>query len=210
MEYDSYAKENGKYQIHSLYFDDYKDSCARENVAGEGKRFKYRIRYYGTDSDKLWLEKKEKQNSYCYKQKCPLSPAEYQSLMDGNAMDVFWNTEEQLLKELCINMITRRFVPRVIITYEREAFVEIISNIRITIDYHISASEEIEKFLDGDYFNIPVLEKERHVLEVKFDEILPSYVKAALQGNILKQQSFSKYYLGRIAIQEKKKYSKIM
>ena len=40
LERDSYAVENGKYLIHSLYFDNYKDTCARENVAGEGKSFK--------------------------------------------------------------------------------------------------------------------------------------------------------------------------
>lgn len=97
-----------------------------------------------------------------------------------------------------------------IVSYEREAFVEIISNVRITMDYNISASDEIERFLKGDYLKIPVLERKKHVLEVKFDDVLPSYMKAILQSNILEQQSFSKYYLGRIAVQENKKYSKIM
>lgn len=210
LAHDSYAGENGRYEIHSLYFDDYKDDCARENVAGEGKRFKYRIRYYGNNSDQLWLEKKEKLNNYCHKRQCPVSVGDYQSIMEGKAMDVFWNTKEQLLKELCIDIVTKRFLPRVIINYEREAFVEIIANVRITLDYNISASDEIQRFLTGDYIKIPVLERKKHVLEVKFDDVLPSYIKAVLRGNILVQRSFSKYYLGRIAIQEKKKYSKVM
>lgn len=210
LAHDSNADENGKYEIHSLYFDDYKDTCARLNVSGEGKRFKYRIRYYGTDSRRLWLEKKEKVNSYCYKRKCALSLKEYYMILEGRAMDVFWSTEEKLLKEFCIDIATRRFLPRVIINYEREAFVENITNIRVTLDYNISASDEIERFLSGDYRKIPVLEKKKHVLEVKFDDILPSYIKAVLRGNILLQSSFSKYYLGRIAIQEKKKYNKTM
>ena len=210
LQMDPYAGENGKYVIHSLYFDDYKDTCARENVAGEGKRFKYRIRYYGDDSGRLWLEKKEKQNSYCHKRKCPVSLEEYGLFIEGNSSEVFWNTKEQLLKEFCIDIITGGFRPKVIVSYEREAFVEIISNVRITMDYNISASDEIERFLKGDYLKIPVLERKKHVLEVKFDDVLPSYIKAILQSNILKQQSFSKYYLGRTAVQEKKKYSKIM
>lgn len=208
LSYDSYADENGKYEIHSLYFDDYKDTCARLNVFGEGKRFKYRIRYYGDNSGRLWLEKKEKLNSYCYKRKCALLLEGYHLIIEGRAMDVFWNTKEQLIKEFCIDIVNRRFLPRVIINYEREAFVESIANIRITLDYNISASEEIERFLSGDYVKIPVLEKNKHVLEVKFDDILPSYIKAVLRGNILVQRSFSKYYLGRIAIQEKNKYNK--
>lgn len=179
-------------------------------MAGEGKRFKYRIRYYGNNSDRLWLEKKEKLNSYCHKRQCAVSSEEYRSIIEGKALDVFWSTKEPLLKEFCTDIVTKRFVPRVIIDYEREAFVETIANVRITLDYNISASDEIEQFLSGAYLKIPVLEKKKHVLEVKFDDVLPSYIKAVLQGNILIQRSFSKYYLGRIAIQEKKKYNKTM
>ncbi len=208
LAHDSYAGESGKYEIHSLYFDDYKDRCARENVAGEGKRFKYRIRYYGSNSDELWLEKKEKLNSYCHKRKCMISAEEYGLILNGKEMEVFWNTDKELLKEFCIDIVTKRFVPRVIIDYEREAFVEIIANVRITLDYNISASDEIERFLSGDYLKIPVLGKKEHVLEVKFDDVLPSHIKSVLQSNILVQRSFSKYYLGRIAVQEKKKYYK--
>ncbi len=210
LEYDSHAGEDGKYEIHSLYFDDYKDTCARENVYGEGNRFKYRVRYYGDNFERLWLEKKEKKNSYCNKRKCAISIEEYQLIIDGKALDVFWNTKEQLLKEFCIDIVSKRFVPRIIVDYEREAFVEPISNIRITLDYNISASDEIEQFLNGNYIKTPVLEKGKHVLEVKFDDVFPSYMKAVLQSNVLVQQSFSKYYLGRIAVQQMKKYNKIM
>ena len=204
LNYDAHAGEDGKYEIQSLYFDDYKDTCARDNVAGEGERFKYRIRYYGNESEKLWLEKKEKKNSGCYKQKCALSIQEYQDIIDGKAMEVFWETQKLLLKEFCVDIVTKRFSPKVIISYQREAFVEPITNIRITLDRNISASDEIGQFLSGNYFCVPVMEKEKHVLEVKFDEVLPSYIKAVLQSDVLLQQSFSKYYLGRIALQEKK------
>lgn len=129
--------------------------------------------------------------------------------MRGDVLDVFWNTKEQLLKEFCIDIVTKRFIPRVIIDYEREAYVESITNLRITLDYNISASDETEEFLSGNYTKIPVLEEKKHVLEVKFDIVLPSYVKAVLQNNILEQRSFSKYYLGRAAIQEKKKFNNV-
>ena len=36
MDRDSHANENGKYEIHSLYFDDFQNTCARENMAGDG------------------------------------------------------------------------------------------------------------------------------------------------------------------------------
>lgn len=210
LDHDEYAGDSGKYEVHSLYFDDYKDICAKENVAGERKRFKYRIRYYGDEYEKLWLEKKEKINNYCHKRKCSLKAEEFGQIIEGDAMQVFWNTDKQLLKEFCVDIATKRFLPRVIIDYEREAFVELITNVRITFDYNISASEDVRKFLSNDYQKIPLLEKNQHVLEVKFDDILPSYLKRILQVNILQQCSFSKYYLGRIAVQEiKRKYKEI-
>lgn len=204
LDYDVHAGEDGKYRIQSLYFDDYKDTCARDNVSGEGKRFKYRIRYYGNNAGKLWLEKKEKKNSGCYKQKCAISMEEYQNILEGKAMDVFWGREDRLLKEFCMDIVTKGFRPKAIISYQREAFVEPVANIRITLDYNISASDEIGRFLNGDYFKVPIMESNTHVLEVKFDDVFPSYIKAVLQADVRLQQSFSKYYLGRIALQEKK------
>ena len=129
-------------------------------------------------------------------------------VLEGNAMEVFWNTDNRLLKEFCVDIVTKRFLPRVIIDYEREAFVEEITNIRITLDYNITASDDVTKFLNGDYLRIPLLEQQQHVLEVKFDDVLPSYLKRLLQSSVLIQRSFSKYYLGRVAVQDKKKFNK--
>lgn len=34
MELDSHSGQSGKYEIHSLYFDDYKDTCADDTSGG--------------------------------------------------------------------------------------------------------------------------------------------------------------------------------
>ena len=59
--------DDGSYSIHSLYFDDYMDTCALETEAGVGSRYKYRIRYYGDNPEYLRLERKEKLYGRCYK-----------------------------------------------------------------------------------------------------------------------------------------------
>ena len=84
LERDVHAKENGKYEIHSMYFDDFQNTCARENVAGDGIRYKYRIRYYDNDSENLFLEKKSKNNSYCYKQSYKLTLEQYNKILDDD------------------------------------------------------------------------------------------------------------------------------
>ena len=46
---------------------------------------------------------------------------------------------------------------------------------------------------------VPVLERGRHLLEVKYDEYLPDVLRMALQVVSLDRVSFSKYYLCRMA-----------
>ena len=48
--------------IHSLYFDDYKDTSIYTTNSGLSKRYKWRIRYYDDDLNYIVLEKKEKLN----------------------------------------------------------------------------------------------------------------------------------------------------
>jgi hypothetical protein len=108
-----------------------------------------------------------------------------------------FDTDKKLIKELAIDMLTRYYKPKVIIDYERIAYVEEITNVRITFDMKISASYELENFLDGNYQKFYILPSGTNVLEVKFDEILPSYIKNIVESYSYNQSSFSKYYYGR-------------
>lgn len=94
-------------------------------------------------------------------------------------------------------MLIHNYKPKVIIDYERIAYVEEITNVRITFDMKISASYELENFLDGDYQNFYILPSGLNVLEVKFDDILPSHIRNIVESYSFKQGSFSKYYYGR-------------
>lgn len=201
LDLDEYSGENGKYHIHSLYFDDIYDSCAKDNDAGVSKRYKYRIRYYGEDNKHLHLEKKEKYNGRCFKISCELSQEQYDQILAGDIEEVFWNTSDSLLQSFCVDCWKKGFRPKAIIDYERVAFVEPLMHIRITLDENISVSNDVEAFLSRTYQCIPLQEKEQHVLEVKFDSILPSYVRHAITDSSLVQTSFSKYYLGRKQLQ---------
>ena len=72
LDKDSYG-DDGKYDIHSLYFDDYKDTGVRENDAGVSKHLKYRIRYYNKQYQFMKLECKEKERELCHKESCLIS-----------------------------------------------------------------------------------------------------------------------------------------
>ena len=201
LDKDIHSDNNGKYEVHNLYFDDYKNTCTKENDAGISRRFKYRIRYYGNHCEYMKLERKERINGYCHKESCLISLKEYQMIMEGKTNELIWQTESPILKRFCVCCMTRRFMPKAIIDYERTAYIEESANIRITLDKNISVSDDFSHFLDGNYIRYPVREEGQYILEVKFDYIMPSYIRHIITNRKLLQTSFSKYCVGRKNIQ---------
>ncbi len=193
---DIHTNFNGIYVVHNIYFDDYKNTCAKEVESGNIKRYKWRIRYYNDDVDTIRLEYKEKLYGRCHKETCPLKFSEYNAILKGDVTTIFWETKERLLKLFCIDIMKRCFRPKLIIEYEREAYVDELLNIRITFDKNICVSYEISKFLTGDYIKIPLQDKCANILEVKFDDILPGYIKDIIMRECDMQMAFSKYYTG--------------
>lgn len=198
---DKNAGEDGIYSIHSLYLDNVYDSCAKENDSGIGKRHKYRIRYYGDNKDFIRLECKEKYNGRCHKESCILTEEEYEDIVNSRFENHLYREDKPVLKKLATESMCRYYTPRAIIDYERVAYVEPISNVRITLDRNITVSESVDGFREGDYVAIPLQPVNQHVLEVKFDEILPGYIRRVIDEYDLVQTSFSKYYLGRQQLQ---------
>ena len=92
-------------------------------------------------------------------------------------------------------------LPKVIVGYERTAYVHPVGNVRITFDRNIMASKLCDTYLDKQVSGwIPVLPMGMHVLEVKYDEVLPDIIAKQLEIGKLHQPPFLKYYLGRKAV----------
>lgn len=206
LQYDENSCKDGQYAIHSLYFDDAYYSCASDNDAGLPIRYKYRIRYYGQNQETLKLEKKYKYYGMCRKRSISLSLNEYQMIMTGNAESLMWKTNSDLLKLFCSDIVFKGYSPKLIVDYERRAFVDYFTNVRITFDRNIAISSDISKFLERDYEKIPLMGENQHILEVKFDDILPAYIKQAAYISTLNQTAFSKYGTGIQVIERLKKY----
>ena len=98
---DPHAGKDGLYNIRSLYFDDYYDSCLRENEAGTDPREKFRIRYYNEDPSFIRLEKKSKVNGLCRKESAVLQREQVQALLDGDDSWMLAGGDE-LVKELYV------------------------------------------------------------------------------------------------------------
>ena len=192
-------QEGDCYEIRSLYFDDLWDRCLDENEAGVDRREKYRIRIYDPRSDVIHLEIKEKNRGLTKKRSCDLSREECLAIM---AEELPLKPDDRApLNSLQLQMRCNRMEPKVIIAYERTAFVHPSGNVRITFDRNIMASRCVEEFLEDRVSGMtPVLPAGMHVLEVKYDEFLPDTIAQQLEIGKLRKTAFSKYYLGRLAI----------
>ncbi len=197
MTTDPHSDRDGTYLVHSLYFDDHLDSALYANGAGISKRGKYRIRYYQNSPNMLRLEKKEKYNERCYKRSCTLSPDQYQQIFLGNSEKLLWETNDPLLKQFCLEQMTKLLQPKVIVDYKRTAYIDELTNIRITFDESITASSFLDSFLTGNYLQYPLQQDSMCVLEVKFDTNLPSHLKRIVEETEPLQTAFSKYALAR-------------
>ena len=199
MQKDS-QQEGDCYEIRSLYFDNEWNQCMDENEAGVDERKKYRIRIYETQAKLIRLEIKEKLSGLTKKQSCVISHDEALKIMDGSLPLVL--DERKALNLLQMQMRCSNMKPKAIISYERTAYVYPTGNVRVTFDRNIVASKCNDQFFDEHIDgNIPVLPKGMHILEVKYDELLPDFIASQLEIGKLRKTAFSKYYLGRLAIQ---------
>lgn len=194
-EHDSHSDEDGTYLVKSLYFDNYMDKALREKIDGVNMREKFRIRYYGTDTSFIRLEKKSKINGLCNKVSCKITAEECQKIIDGD-IEFMKNNKFELMRELYAKMTYQLLRPKCIVAYTRESFVYPPGNVRVTLDMNISGSNNIKEFLNPD---LPFFKTYHNsVLEVKWDEYLPQIIRDCVQVKSRRSAAFSKYAAVRI------------
>ncbi len=187
---------DGKYFIRSLYFDNISDKALREKIDGVNCREKFRIRYYNNNTSQINLEKKSKINGLGNKQSAKLSAEEAQKIVDGD-LDWMINCDRPLVQELYSKMISQGLRPKTIVDYTREPFVFSAGNVRVTLDYDIRTGLYCTDFLNPDCITIPA-GNAPIILEVKWDEFLPSVIRDIVQLESRRTAAFSKYAVCRI------------
>ncbi|MBQ4067516.1 MAG: VTC domain-containing protein [Clostridia bacterium] len=154
---------------------------------------------YGASDELIRLEIKEKNRSLTKKSSCIVTKEEYKMILKGDELPPF--SDRAPLNLLLMKIKCDHLRPKAIVAYERSAFVYPAGNVRITFDRNICASRHIDSFFKKELIApVPVLPSGLHVLEVKYDELLPSVIAGQLETGSLRQTAFSKYYLGRLAL----------
>ena len=203
MERDSHSR-GGSYLIRSIYFDDMKNSALYEIESGIDDRSKIRIRSYNADDSFIRLEEKRKKSGFTHKESVMISKETVRSLIERpslvqahQASRSLLNEDGFLFRKVFASMNSRLLHPVNIVEYEREAFVEKNGNVRITFDKNIGASTDVSRFFDKSIEAVPTMDAGAHVLEVKYDELLPDYIRKIIDFGSLQRCAFSKYYYAR-------------
>ena len=193
---DSHVGESERYNISSLYFDDYYNRCFYENESGTDPREKFRIRIYNHSCERISLELKKKERGKTFKQSALLPLDTVQSIIKGEPLS---NIESQptLLRKFSLEAEQHLLHPVVIVEYDRYPYIYKNGNVRITFDTNVSSSSSINSFLTGNYPKRPIMPTGLQLMEVKYDEYLPDFIYRALQLENLQQTAYSKYYLCR-------------
>lgn len=101
------------------------------------------------------------------------------------------------MNEIYTTFVTKYYKPKVIVEYKRVAFVLPVSNIRITFDQDLRSNiNHLDLFSTVNEL-MPVIIEGKQILEIKFDDFFPGYLKNVLSAVSSERMAISKYTLAR-------------
>ncbi|MBL8751215.1 MAG: polyphosphate polymerase domain-containing protein [Planctomycetes bacterium] len=182
------------YGIASLYLDDETNSLCRETREGRLDRRKLRVRSYGDGP--LFLEVKSRRDRVVRKLRCPI-PAETLPRVLAGETDGIHDLSagrRNALHEFVRLVLLHRAVPRIVVRYDRQAYVGIDDDRhRVTFDRRLCAMPESVarvQMHDPAYVTIPT---GGVILELKFSDRCPPWMLDTIRELQLARRSFSKY-----------------
>lgn len=196
MKTDSHAQDRNVYTVRSLYFDDYTNSCFYDNLSGMEPREKFRIRLYDANTSFIKLELKQKIHGMTKKRSCPVTKEQCMILSEGHLADIR-ALDSPVYRKFCMEQQVRMLKPKIIVEYDRVPFIYRDGNVRVTFDMNIRSGMYVNQFLCEKIVSVPMMPSGFHILEVKFDEFLPEFIRQAIQIDGLRQTAYSKYCICR-------------
>lgn len=205
VEVDPYARdrENYTYTIRSIYFDTEQLDFYYEKLDGLRIRKKIRVRSYNEFNPEsfAFLEIKRRYNNRIVKErsKVPLHQLEKICIHRTNPnghVDVFSNGSVVTGKFL-YNLSQLDLQPTLLVTYEREPYIGAAdSSIRVTFDKDVRAlaAPRLDDLFADDGFEY--LTNGRCILELKFNDFMPRWMRYLVAELNIRVQSISKYCMG--------------
>lgn len=188
---------NGEYMVRSQYFDSLTDADLKDNLDGVKEKRKIRVRVYSPDAAGAKLEYKCKTGSDGVKYSIPLSKEEV-LLLEQHSYDFLMKRPEELAGQLYTKMMQQVYRPKVLIEYDRTAYLYPVSDVRITFDKNLRAAVNPYGICENQPFYIPLMEPDKGILEVKYNDFFPYALKPILSELEDVAQAYSKYSISRL------------
>lgn len=185
------------YRITSVYFDDLFDTHLQDTADGNRLREKYRIRIYNGSFNVIKLEIKYKRDNRVMKRAAGITREQMLELMNGRCIRSNNGSMEDPITLFNLAIAGRGLRPKIIVEYDRCAYVYEPGNTRITLDRNIRSSDQLEAFANGEKLAYEYEKDLGQVLEVKYDEFLPGFIAGMLETGNMSQTSYSKYRMCR-------------
>lgn len=205
------GREHNHYTVRSIYFDSPGLRYYDEKVEGIAHRRKVRLRGYniGQEDSTVFMEIKRKYESPILKHRAPMTFAAAKAILSGRKSieSVVQNNAkfpdaQDNVKRFCYHIHRDHLRPVVLVIYEREPYLSKTDpNIRITFDKGLRAVpypglEELYQERD-----VRQCLKDRFILEVKFNDYYPAWMKPIIAALGTKRESASKYVISMDAHQ---------
>ena len=193
---DPHSVPHRGYSIRSLYFDSFDNECLHEKLAGTQFRKKYRLRSYGSDAETVKFEIKNKANNQIFKETASIGRKSACEIIAGNYEEML-KYNNPILNKTYIAFKTRMFKPKVMVEYERDAFIFHHFNLRITIDNNLRSNNTCFDLFSRDFHSLPVVLEGKDILEIKYNRVLPDFIRNIIQLDSLERSAISKYAMAR-------------
>lgn len=183
------------YHIKSLYFDDMYFSHVCEKADGIEYHTKFRLRQY--ENQRVRLEKKTKVGNLTGKQSLWMIDGLDEALRNQDDKTLYKYIDEPLIEEMIVKIKLDHLKPSMWINYDREAYIYPAGDTRITFDTNITASS----YDRPGGLERKILEPKHLILEIKYTEYLPDFIKKVVMHRNYQLISYSKYYMGFTSIE---------
>ncbi|NCC72351.1 MAG: polyphosphate polymerase domain-containing protein [Sphingobacteriia bacterium] len=207
VKYDKFSLqiENHHYTVRSIYFDTPEYNCYFEKVEGIKHRKKYRLRGYNipeNNHSKVFFEIKRKYEDPILKNRAPSEYEKALGMFNGGQFRDYlpdktkYPLAEENLKRFFYHYHADRLRPVVLVIYEREAFLGLHDEtIRVTFDKNLRsvAFPAVDELYQENKVRYAL--KDSFILEVKFNDHYPAWMKPIISALGVKRQSASKYVI---------------
>lgn len=208
---DSFAAkfENLSYPVHSLYLDSESLDLYMNTINGDKNRYKLRVRYYEQAGDTpLFFEIKGRQDNVIFKTRSVVKRTSFERLMAGDdpsEQDLVKPSSIELknLRTFCNLRRTLDATPRSQVSYLREAWLpEEDNHLRITFDRDVRTGPDLEAKMSTETADLESVFGDLVVLELKFTNRFPNWVRELVRVFNLTQTSAAKYVDGVMVMGE--------